>query len=62
MAPPRLVIVHRRTELAQLLDRHATLGQAEFFLRSRGRTIAAWQRSAPLLPPIGAGPRWNGRT
>ena len=39
MATPRLVIVHRRTELEELLDRHATRGQAEFFLRTRGRTI-----------------------
>ncbi|MDQ0095627.1 hypothetical protein [Paeniglutamicibacter psychrophenolicus] len=43
MATPRLVIVHRRTELDELLDRHATLGQAEFFLRTRGRTLAAVQ-------------------
>ncbi|MDP9984485.1 NAD kinase [Pseudarthrobacter oxydans] len=39
MANPRLVIVHRRTELQELLDRHATRGQAEFFLRTRGRTL-----------------------
>ena len=39
MANPRLVIVHRRTELQELLDRHATRGQAEFFLRTRGRSI-----------------------
>ncbi|XAS67036.1 hypothetical protein V3C33_16480 [Micrococcaceae bacterium Sec5.7] len=39
MANPRLVIVHRRTELQELLDRHATRGQAEFFLRNRGRTL-----------------------
>ncbi|GAA3312045.1 hypothetical protein [Arthrobacter ramosus] len=39
MANPRLVIVRRRTELQELLDRHATRGQAEFFLRTRGRTI-----------------------
>ncbi|QDG67306.1 hypothetical protein NIBR502772_14835 [Pseudarthrobacter sp. NIBRBAC000502772] len=39
MANPRLVIVHRRTELQELLDRHATRGQAEFFLRTRGRNI-----------------------
>ncbi len=39
MATPRLVIIHRRTELQELLDRHATRGQAEFFLRTRGRTI-----------------------
>ncbi|MHA7278142.1 diacylglycerol kinase catalytic domain-containing protein [Arthrobacter sp. MDT2-2] len=39
MAKPRLVIVHRRTELQELLDRHATRGQAEFFLRTRGRGL-----------------------
>ncbi|MBT2512596.1 hypothetical protein [Arthrobacter sp. ISL-30] len=39
MAKPRLVIVRRRTELQELLDRHATRGQAEFFLRTRGRSI-----------------------
>lgn len=39
MAKPRLVIVHRRTELQELLDRHATRGQAEFFLRTRGRNL-----------------------
>ena len=39
MANPRLVIVHRRTELQELLDRHATRGQAQFFLRARGRNI-----------------------
>jgi hypothetical protein len=35
----RAVLVHRRTELDELLDRHATRGQAEFFLRTRGRTL-----------------------
>ncbi|WP_186759113.1 hypothetical protein [Arthrobacter alpinus] len=39
MSTPRLVIVHRRTELQELLERHATRGQAEFFLRTRGRRI-----------------------
>ena len=43
MGIPRLVIVHRRTELQELLDRHATRGQAEFFLRTRGRTLQAVQ-------------------
>lgn len=43
MAKPRLVIVHRRTEVQELLDRHATRGQAEFFLRTRGRSIQAAQ-------------------
>jgi NAD kinase len=37
--PPRVVLVHRRTELTELLARHATRGQAEFFLQSRGRRI-----------------------
>jgi len=37
--PPRAVLVHRRTELAGLLDRHGTRGQAAFFLSSRGRRI-----------------------
>lgn len=49
MGTPRLVIVHRRTELEELLDRHATLGQAEFFLRTRGRTIAAVRERHELL-------------
>ncbi|MGP0223279.1 hypothetical protein [Paenarthrobacter sp. NCHU4564] len=39
MANPRIVFVHRRTELQELLDRHATRGQAEFFLRTRGRNL-----------------------
>jgi hypothetical protein len=40
---PRVVLAHRRSELEELLDRHATFGQAEFFLRSRGRDIAEVQ-------------------
>jgi hypothetical protein len=40
---PRAVVVHRRTELDELLDRYGTRGQAEFFLRTRGRTLAAVQ-------------------
>ena len=40
MAKPRLVLVHRRTELDELLERHATRGQAEFFLRVRGRSLS----------------------
>ena len=36
---PRIVTVHRRTELDELLARHGTRGQAEFFLASRGRSI-----------------------
>lgn len=37
---PRAVLVHRRTELDELLERHGTRGQVEFFLRQRGRTLA----------------------
>lgn len=36
---PRVVLVHRATELTELVARHGTLGQAEFFLRSRGRDV-----------------------
>lgn len=36
---PRAVVVHRRTELDDLLDQHGTRGQAEFFLRTRDRTL-----------------------
>lgn len=38
--PPRVVLVHRRTELTELLARHGTRGQAAFFLASRGRDLA----------------------
>jgi hypothetical protein len=41
--PPRLIVVHRRSELTELLDRHGTRGQAEFFLRSRGRSLEGVQ-------------------
>lgn len=37
--PPRAVLVHRRTELVELLERHGTRGQAAYFLRTRGRHI-----------------------
>jgi hypothetical protein len=36
---PRIVVVHRATELDELLARHGTRGQVEFFLRSRGRGL-----------------------
>jgi len=45
----RAVVVHRRTELDELLDRHGTRGQAEFFLRTRGRTLADVQRRHDTL-------------
>ena len=34
-----MVLVHRATELDELLARHSTRGQAAFFLSSRGRSI-----------------------
>nr|WP_235825711.1 hypothetical protein [Candidatus Frankia alpina] len=40
---PRAALVHRRTEYAELLDRHGTRGQAAFFLASRGRELAEVQ-------------------
>ena len=36
---PRAVLIHRRTELEDLLARHGTRQQAAFFLRTRGRTL-----------------------
>lgn len=58
MAYPRLVIVHRRTELQELLDRHATRGQAEFFLRTRGRSMQdvqeRYDRSTAALASVRA--------
>ncbi|MFE3019324.1 hypothetical protein [Streptomyces sp. NPDC059256] len=36
---PRAVVVHRTSEYEELLARHGTHGQAEFFLSSRGRGI-----------------------
>ena len=38
---PRVVIVHRVTELDELLARHGTRGQVEFFLRTRGQDLTA---------------------
>jgi hypothetical protein len=37
---PRVVVVHRATELAELVARHGTRAAAAFFLRSRGRDLA----------------------
>lgn len=38
---PRVVVVHRRSELDELTERHSTRGQVEFFLKQRGQTLAA---------------------
>jgi hypothetical protein len=37
---PRAVVVHRRSELDELVDRHGTMRQAEFFLDTRGQRIS----------------------
>jgi hypothetical protein len=41
VATPRIVVVHRRTEYDDLLARHGTRGQAEFFLATRGQRLDA---------------------
>src|SRR5512139_1654628 len=42
--PPRLVLVTRPTEYELLLRRHATRGQAAFFLETRGQRIDAVEK------------------
>ncbi len=37
---PRVVVVHRRTELTELVAEHGTRGQVAFHLASRGRDLA----------------------
>lgn len=39
--PPRVVVVTRRTDYQRVLERHATAGQARFFLQSRGQSLDA---------------------
>ncbi|HEY0639276.1 MAG TPA: hypothetical protein VGD67_16620 [Pseudonocardiaceae bacterium] len=62
---PRAVLVTRRTELEELLDRHGTRGAAEFYLRSRGRDLEQVQRShdaqAAAVAEVGAAlpPDWR---
>lgn len=62
MASPRVVLVHRTSEYAELLARHGTRGQAAFFLAGRGGSIeelearhhelaAARVRVAGAIPP-----------
>lgn len=43
-ATPRAVFVHRETDYEQLLARHATPGQARFFLHTRGQRIEDVER------------------
>lgn len=46
---PRVVVVHRRTEYDELLARHGTRGQVEFFLRTRGLDLAEVERRAAAV-------------
>jgi len=41
---PRIIFVTRKTPLELLIERHGTIGQAEFYLRSRGETLDRHQR------------------
>ncbi len=56
---PRVVLVHRRTELEELTARHGTRGQAAFYLRTRGRRIedleARHQEQAAALAEVSSG-------
>lgn len=49
MTAPRVVVVHRRSEYDELVQRHGTRGQAEFFLRTRGRSIAEVEAAHAVL-------------
>ena len=37
---PRAILVHRRSEYDELVARHGTARQVEFFLAQRGRSLA----------------------
>lgn len=58
---PRAVVVHRRTELQELVARHGTRQQAAFFLGSRGRSLQEVEvrhaaQEAALAEVVGAIP------
>lgn len=59
MAAPRAVIVHRTSELTELLARHGTRGQVSFFLEQRGQSLAAVEerhdRTRAALADVTAG-------
>ncbi|MFT3797569.1 hypothetical protein [Microbacterium sp.] len=65
MAAPRAVIVHRASELTELLARHGTRGQVAFFLDERGESLAAvaerHERTRAALADVAAGlpPDWR---
>lgn len=45
MSTPRVVVVLRRSEYDELLRRHGTRGQAEFFLGTRGRSLETVEKA-----------------
>lgn len=47
--PPRAVVVTRPSELDQMLARHATRGQVDFFLRTRNRSLEQLDQTHDLL-------------
>ncbi|HET7735729.1 MAG TPA: hypothetical protein VFK52_07125 [Nocardioidaceae bacterium] len=49
MTTPRVVVVHRRSEYDELLRRHGTRGQAQFFLSTRGRSLDAVEEAHARL-------------
>ena len=59
MTTPRAVIVHRASELTELLARHGTRGQVSFFLDQRGQSLAAveerHERTRAALADVSAG-------
>lgn len=59
MTAPRAVIVHRASELTELLARHGTRGQVAFFLDQRGQSLAAveerHERTRTALADVSAG-------
>ncbi|MCX5386848.1 hypothetical protein [Streptomyces sp. NBC_00083] len=62
---PRAVLVHRASEYEELLTRHGTHGQADFFLSSRGRSVREvadrHHRAARALADVAAAvpPTWR---
>jgi len=52
---PRVVVVHRRTEYDELMARHGTRGQVEFFLGTRGLDLAELERRAAAVDSALAG-------
>lgn len=51
---PRVVVIHRRTELQELYARHGTRGQAAFFLAARAQSLdAAEARQEKSLDALG---------